>query len=740
MTHGAPAASLDAKPEGRGEANGRAGMALNRRATRVFITHSGADQAWAGRMARLLRRLGAEVFAPSADPAETRRRIAAADWLVLTASPRAARSDLVAAEIETFGRPERVVALVVDGDPMASRHEDLAHQECLPKSLRAAPPPMADIRDDRDGWPAAGMALAARILGVTPAAFAASRRRRRRLAFGAAAAAAALAGAGLFALERRDGGRALAALDAKAEQAITLLDAGDRLGALRLAAGIMPEAGAPASPLVRAAVSRVASETRLLADMPAPAQEIVRLKFAPDGALIAVAADQRVFLVDIGAEVRHLAHDPDPPAFMALSDDGRALWSARFGAVRRSDEGDYAPVIFEDVDLVEGRLADRREAASPPVAAPEGAISPDGALFAVDLGPGASDQTVIAVYRRDAKALSAVLTLPSDRARIRFLGPDRLLARVDPPGAVGLHLWRVGEAAPRALRAPGAQNGCGDRAPAPGAHGVAPDGAEIALISGGGAGGACVEIWSGEGAPLAAWRAETDRVTVLRAGGPYLLSGGEGAWLADAAGARVASARGCDGEAMLSETMPGAPLLICAGAPEGRLYFGLSGRLGWRGLRHEGGVTAIAHDPERARVATAGRDGRLRIWDAAARGWPEDAAAVAAEPPERADSACAAREASASPDGERIAAAEPGRVVAMDADTCRVVAAIPATPSGPVAWRDPDTLLLPLGGETWAIPLGPPFDTALASLRRRAARLESAIWPSAGNDAKGRRP
>jgi hypothetical protein len=60
-------------------------------------------------------------------------------YLVVICSPRSAESAHVVSEIETFeafGREDRVICLIVDGEPNASDRPDGAGQECFPAPVR----------------------------------------------------------------------------------------------------------------------------------------------------------------------------------------------------------------------------------------------------------------------------------------------------------------------------------------------------------------------------------------------------------------------------------------------------------------------------------------------------------------------------------------------------------------------------------------------------------------------------
>jgi hypothetical protein len=129
--------------------------------------------------------------------------------LIVICSPDAARSRWVNQEILTYkrlGRGDRILALIIDGEPNASDKPEDAADECFPAALRfklgsdgelsaeREEPVAADLRPDGDGKGAAKLKLIAGILGVGYDQLRRrdQQRRQRRLV---AVAAASLAGA-----------------------------------------------------------------------------------------------------------------------------------------------------------------------------------------------------------------------------------------------------------------------------------------------------------------------------------------------------------------------------------------------------------------------------------------------------------------------------------------------------------------------------------------------------------------
>jgi CHASE2 domain-containing sensor protein len=102
-------------------------------------------------------------------------------FLVVICSPEAATSRWVNEEVRTFkalGREDRVLCLVVDGEPNASDRSDSAPQECFPLAVRyritsegvlgqeRSEPLAADARPGKDGRSDAKLKLVSGLLGV----------------------------------------------------------------------------------------------------------------------------------------------------------------------------------------------------------------------------------------------------------------------------------------------------------------------------------------------------------------------------------------------------------------------------------------------------------------------------------------------------------------------------------------------------------------------------------------------
>lgn len=662
---------------------------------RAYICYTRADEAAAAKLRRALARIsqstggvsgGASGGAPDADlltigPILSRRLdssplakadrfdIEASDHLILLCSPAALTPamDEAAMVFKARGRAHRIIPVLTEGEPWASRTPGLGHRECLPRTLRyaadaagaltdhAVTPASVDMRPDGLPMASAAAHVGARITGAPVATFhglAQMRRRRRGYLAGAVAAAATvaltLAPVVRQNIETRAQTDAARAAGLTAHQA---LDDGRRDAAVSILTGVFPrdfDFAAPPYPVpdeALSALSRTVLETRGLSDQPAPLRDITSFEASPDGVLIALGPNAQAHLVDIGAGEAVPVYDPKDRAFSRVSPDGATIWTARFGAESQNDDGDsYAPLIFEDVDLASGAISLSTAVQSLPPQSGAAVISPDGAHFAVDLGPDHTDQTLIAVFDRRAQALAGVTSLPAHRARVAFLAPGRLLLATNPPNvfgeAPGLYLWDLADDAPRILRAPGRLPVCPGAGGAPrrviaaelkagrlpaadwAVSDAGPDGgAEITLLLPSIAGGSCILRWdarTGRQKPSLETDTRYQSLVFAVTGGPYAVQPAKGdLTLISRRGETPMS--GCKG-AVRHFTGGGDPVILCQNDDGSTLHHGYSGQRKWHGPALPA-LTAVSHDPLSQRLIMARADGRITIWDAAERGY-----------------------------------------------------------------------------------------------------------------------
>ena len=157
----------------------------------AFISYSSQDKSWADWLHRAIESYGIPArlvhhLTPTGEGTPKRLRpvfrdraelSASADlgheiedalrgsrFLIVICSPRAARSQWVNKEIETFqrfGRSSRILAVIVDGEPHAG-----GERECFPAALLQAEPIAADARKEGDGKGNARLKVLAGMLGI----------------------------------------------------------------------------------------------------------------------------------------------------------------------------------------------------------------------------------------------------------------------------------------------------------------------------------------------------------------------------------------------------------------------------------------------------------------------------------------------------------------------------------------------------------------------------------------------
>lgn len=179
----------------------------------AFISYSHRDQAWAEWLHRALenyrvpRRLVGRDSPTGAIPrrlfpvfrdsdelpsspnlsAVINEALQASRYLIVIASPHAAVSRWVDEEVQRFrvlGRADRVLCLIVDGEPHADVAPEKGLLECFPPSLREAvhaEPVGADVRPRKDSKAAAKLRLIAGLLGVGLDELRQRERRRQQL-------------------------------------------------------------------------------------------------------------------------------------------------------------------------------------------------------------------------------------------------------------------------------------------------------------------------------------------------------------------------------------------------------------------------------------------------------------------------------------------------------------------------------------------------------------------------------
>jgi WD40 repeat protein len=211
---------------------------------------------------------------------ELEAALQASNALIVVCSPQAAASTWVNTEIRNFrslGRGERILAIIVDGEPNSSARgrPDL---ECFPAALLegTGEPLAADARQQGDGFRNAWLKIVAGLVSVNAGALQdRDRQRRRRRALLTAAGAVGLLAAAAIGVGGSD--RAASREDFTA-RATLLTERGERVAALPFAlAGLGGN-----RPRAEAALNLLGGRLPLIGVLTAPTMN-AELQFSPDG-------------------------------------------------------------------------------------------------------------------------------------------------------------------------------------------------------------------------------------------------------------------------------------------------------------------------------------------------------------------------------------------------------------------------------------------------------------------------
>jgi WD40 repeat protein len=386
------------------------------------------------------------------------------------------------------------------------------------------------------------------------------------------------------------------------------------------------------------------SEGKELRSLPGHAGEVLALAWSPDGrALVSAAADRTIRLWDLaaGKESRRLDVDRDVRA-LAVAPDGKTFASAAAGSVIRL------------WDTATGRQ--RLASGSHQTAVLSVAFAPDGK----QLASGSEDGTVLVWDAAAAKEVRSLDGPPGGVAALAFAPDGKVFVAVGAHGP--LRLWPVAAGAPAAPLRPGVFR----------ALAFAPDGKTVAagkdaavlLFTGPNGKEAQLRLGREEEVGALAFTPDgqllatnspqagtrlwdmTARTEIRRLEGSgaatALAFTANGKWLiaADRQGG-LALWRVATGKEKRKLTAPHGPVIFAL-SPDGRtvaeqalagpdrairLVEVLTGRERRRLAGHSGGALALAFSPDSKRLASAGEDTAVLLWDVI--GAPPDSKALA---------------------------------------------------------------------------------------------------------------
>ncbi len=372
----------------------------------AFISYSHADEKWGrwlhrrleryrtpsrlagsdGRDGKVARRIfpvfrDREELPTSSDLGATiQRALEDSRYLIVICSPRSAASHWVNEEVLSFkrlGRGNRILCLIVDGEPGATDKPGREGEECFPPAVRfklgeagaltdiLEEPIAADARPGKDGPGNAFLKLAAGVLGVDYDALKlrdAARRRKARLAWaGACVAVVIAAGAGYKSVRDAQWERLRQQSIAIAAEAQEALDRKDtRLGLGRAIAAMPKDIGNPDRPLVpqaTAALRRAITAHRALGTLRIEGAELPeRLAVLPSGNIVLMESLGKAHVFDGSTGKLIRKYEPSVPnTTWALSKDNAVLYRAEHGPdTQRDDQTWFAPLTFRDISLETG--------------------------------------------------------------------------------------------------------------------------------------------------------------------------------------------------------------------------------------------------------------------------------------------------------------------------------------------------------------------------------------------------
>jgi WD40 repeat protein len=295
----------------------------------------------------------AELSASSDLGPDINASLKASRYLIVICSPESASSKWVNEEIKVFktlGREDRILCLIVDGEPNASENPGSGLRECFPEAVRFrvdtsgmltsqhTEPVAADARPDKDGRRNARLKVLAGLLDVGYDELKQREQQRQfRLMAGAASALLAIALTmsilAFFAVKQRNVAEANER-EAVYQRGVALIEQGHALNmanrwlqgytVLEQGRNILQQLG---KPTLKADLRILEADLRtvvpyLYLNLP----EVNGMDMSRDGSLLAVSNSRRVHIIDLEFDKTIASFDVDAEiAFLVLAPDGSSV-------------------------------------------------------------------------------------------------------------------------------------------------------------------------------------------------------------------------------------------------------------------------------------------------------------------------------------------------------------------------------------------------------------------------------
>ena len=305
-------------------------------------------------------------------------------YLIVICSPRSAGSMWVNEEILSYkrlGRENRILAIIVDGEPNASDKPGMEADECFPEALKykigndgnltteRTEPIAADARTGKDGKEGAKLKLLAGLLGVSFDSLNQREKKRQKIKRLMVSSALVVAGiVGSYFWQQYDNKR-IEGLRAESEtltlEAVEQLEAGNSKSAITNLLKALPmDINNPDRPILektKSVLNRAVYAHRELLSFQGPEEEVKELRSLKNGELLVITETGDVYSYNSdGALVHQFTFDDDMEIY--VTKDEKTLVAAAFTQREEKGEGEFATSIYprffvsKSYDLTTGKM------------------------------------------------------------------------------------------------------------------------------------------------------------------------------------------------------------------------------------------------------------------------------------------------------------------------------------------------------------------------------------------------